>query len=216
MAGRNGAVEPGFSVPSDRGHGDSPRGGLAYTRASSCIAVLPVRSAIDSAGRERVGQSVSEPARRLTVMSHLAVWTIPAIVLAVNSFWWLPGVWLASTKGESGFAFFHPEGVGRRLVQIIVSESPVECLLLAVGLPGLVLLLQRDRALGWALSGFCDAGIFWGYFAGGSRALDFLQPGRQTYAFFTALAVAGGAGIDELRRRAARSVSTESTTLIDG
>ena len=37
---------------------------------------------------------------------------------------------------------------------------------------------------------------------GGSRALDFLQPGRHTYAFFTALAVAGGAGIDELLQRA--------------
>jgi hypothetical protein len=148
------------------------------------------------------GRPVPEPTRRLTVMSHLAVWTIPVCVLAVNSFWWLPGIWLAATKGESGFAFFHTEGVGRRLVQIAVTESPVECLLLACGLPGLVLLSKRDRPLGWALSGFCAGGMFWGYFAGGLRALDFLQPGRHTYAFFTALAVAGGAGIDELRRRA--------------
>jgi hypothetical protein len=44
--------------------------------------------------------------------------------------------------------------------------------------------------------------MFWGYFAGGLRALDFLQPGRHTYAFYTALAMAGGAGVEELRRRA--------------
>ena len=50
---------------------------------------------------------------------HLAVWMIPIVVLAVNAFWWLPGIWLASTKGESGFAFDHPEGVIARLVQIV-------------------------------------------------------------------------------------------------
>ena len=48
--------------------------------------------------------------------SHLAVWMIPLVVLAVNAFWWLPGIWLASTKGASDFAFVHPEGVSRRLV----------------------------------------------------------------------------------------------------
>ena len=44
--------------------------------------------------------------RRTATMSarfHLAVWMIPIVVLAVNAFWWLPGIWLASTKGESGF-----------------------------------------------------------------------------------------------------------------
>ena len=40
------------------------------------------------------------------------------------------------------------------------------------------------------------AGFFWGYLAGGFPALDFLQPGRQTYAFYTGLALAGGAGMD--------------------
>ena len=51
---------------------------------------------------------------------------------------------------------------------------------------------------GAALAGFCLAGFFWGYLAGGFKALDFLQPGRQTYAFYTALAVAGGVGLDAL------------------
>jgi hypothetical protein len=179
----------------------APAAALAYTSM-----VMHRRTARSSGAPQRLGGSagrpVPGPTRRLTFMSHLAVWTIPVIVLAINSFWWLPGIWLASTKGESGFAFFHPEGVGRRLIQIVVAESPVQSLLLACGLPGLILLLKRDQPLGWALCGFCAAGMFWGYFAGGARALDFLQPGRHTYAFFTALAVAGGAGIDEARRRA--------------
>ena len=56
-------------------------------------------------------------------LSPVAVWMIPIVVLAVNSFWWLPGVWLASTKGPSDFAFSHPEGVGRRLFQIVSHRS---------------------------------------------------------------------------------------------
>ena len=68
-----------------------------------------------------------------------AVWMIPVVVLAVNAFWWLPGIWLASTKGPSDFAFNHPEGVlapagaDRRR-----PEAPVQSILLAAGLPGLV------------------------------------------------------------------------------
>ena len=55
--------------------------------------------------------------------------------------------------------------------------------------------------LGWACLGFGAAGFGWGYLAGATRSLDFLQPGRHTYAFFTALAVAGGAALDELLTR---------------
>jgi hypothetical protein len=132
---------------------------------------------------------------------HLAVWLIPAIVLTVNAFWWLPGIWLASTKGLSDFAFAHPEGVGRRFLQILVSESPIEAVIIAAGLPGLFILWRRGPTEPWALVGFCGAGLFWGYLAGASRSLDFLQPGRHTYAFYSALAIAGGVGLDELFRR---------------
>src|SRR5262249_36492103 len=41
----------------------------------------------------------------------------------------------------------------------------------------------------------------WGYLAGAFAALDFLQPGRHTYAMFTGLALAGGVGLDELALR---------------
>jgi hypothetical protein len=63
-------------------------------------------------------------------------------------------------------------------------------------LPGLVLLVRQSRIRGTALAGFCGAGLFWGYLAGGFQFLDFLQPGRHTYACYSALALAGGAGLD--------------------
>jgi hypothetical protein len=142
------------------------------------------------------------PGRRIRWGTHLAIWLIPAIVLAVNAFWWLPGVWLRATKGASDFAFAHPEGVGQRLKQILYMESPAQCVLLAAGVPGLALLVRGRSSAGWTLVGFCAAGFGWGYMAGGFRDLDFLQPGRHTYALYTAMAVGGGATIDEVCRRA--------------
>lgn len=125
--------------------------------------------------------------------------SLPLVVLAGNAFWWLPGLWLAETKGTSDFAFAHSsEGVVRRLIQIFTVEAPVESLLIAVGLPGLMVLTRRCGVRGAAIAGFWVAGAFWGYFAGGFRALDFLQPGRHTYACYTALALAAGASIDAI------------------
>ncbi len=137
----------------------------------------------------------------MSALGHIAVWIIPLIVLAVNAFWWLPGIWLAATKGPSDFVFRHTEGVVRRLAQIVNGEPPVQTILLAAGVLGLVVLWRRGPIQAWALFGFCAAGFCWGYLAGGLRALDFLQPGRHTYACYSALAVAGGAGFDELLRR---------------
>ena len=85
--------------------------------------------------------------------------------------------------------------------QIGSTEAPVECILIAAGVPGLYLFWRFNRILGWAALGFCAAGFAWGYLAGASRSLDFLQPGRHTYAFFIALAIAGGALLHELFKR---------------
>ena len=180
-----------------------PAAALAYINA----VVSETRQVPTGARRGRglpSGSSGLVPERKIRARFHLAVWLIPIIVLAANAFWWLPGIWLASTKGESGFTFNHPEGVMSRLIEIVNSagvESPVQSILLGVGLPGLFLVWRRSATEGWALIGFCAAGLFWGYLAGAARALDFLQPGRQTYAFYSALAVAGGVGLDELFRR---------------
>jgi hypothetical protein len=138
---------------------------------------------------------------RIPGRRHLGVSLIPVVVLAANAFWWLPGIWLASTKGPSDFAFNHPEGVLQRLGQIASREAPIETILLAIGLPGLAAVFARGKVRGPVLAGFAASGFFWGYLAGNWRSLDFLQPGRHTYAFYSALALAGGAGWDELRLR---------------
>jgi hypothetical protein len=173
---------------------------LAYVAAARRPSGLPAEVAPEDGGTR--GTSEFPPGRSLTRSSHLAVWLIPLVVLAVNAFWWVPGIWLASTKGPSDFAFSHSrEGVARRLAQMVSVEAPIQSILLAAGLPGLVVLIRRQPVPGWALCGFCAAGMAWGYLAGALPALDFLQPGRHSYAFFTGLALAGGAGLEELRRR---------------
>ncbi len=179
----------------------APAAALAYI-------VTTVRSHQGGSDRERAPAQCASgitagPARgrRLTRLGHVAIWMIPVVVLAVNWFWWLPGIWLSATKGPSDFAFAHPEGVIQRLGQIVSTEAPVECVVIAAGLPGVFLFLRRDPVLGWACLGFCAAGFAWGYLAGAERSLDFLQPGRHTYAFFTALAMAGGAALAELLKR---------------
>jgi len=139
--------------------------------------------------------------RRLTALRHLAVWMIPTIVLLANSFWWLPGIYLARTKGPSEFAFAHPEGPVSRLEHIVRNEAPIQCVLIAAGLPGFILIFRRNPILSWANLGFCAAGFGWGYVAGASRTFDLLQPGRHTYAFFIALALAAGVTLDEVLKR---------------
>lgn len=146
---------------------------------------------------------------RLSGSRHLGVWLIPVLVLGLNAFWWLPGLWLAATKGPSDFVFAHPEGILRRIWQILTSESPIQAAILGAGLVGLAGLAGRWRVRAAGLAGFVGAGFLWGYLAGGFRALDFLQPGRHTYAFYSGLAVAGGIGIgligERLRSQADRS-----------
>jgi hypothetical protein len=138
----------------------------------------------------------------MRLLVHLGVWLIPVVVLAVNGFWWYPGVFLGSTKGDSSFAFSHSnEWVIERLANIAWKESPAQVLLLGAGIPGLVILLRRPGVAGAALLGFCAAGMAWGYLAGAIAALDFLQPGRHTFALYEGLAIASAVAIVEAIRR---------------
>ena len=163
---------------------------------------LPRRLPGTSAGPDTPVEVPERWDLRLTRIRHAGVWLIPVVVLAFNAFWWLPGLWLSSTKGPSDFAFYHPEGVISRLARIVGGpEAPIQCLLLATGLPGLVAMIRRNRVEGVALLGFCGAGLFWGYLAGGLRAFDFLQPGRHTYALYSGLTLAAARGLEEVARR---------------
>lgn len=138
---------------------------------------------------------------RPTFSRHLGVWLVPLVVLALNAFWWLPALWLSETKGASDFVFRHPEGVLTRLARISTNEAPIEPVLIALGLPGSAVLIRRNATMGWTLIGFVVSGFFWGYLAGGVRWLDFLQPGRHTYAFYSGLALAAGLGLSAFLRR---------------
>jgi hypothetical protein len=135
---------------------------------------------------------------RLTRREWAGLGAIPVLVLVLNAFWWWPGIWLAATKGESGFAFAHPEGVARRLWQIVGTEPVIQRVLWVLGVVGLIRLVRREPIAGAGLAGFAAAGFFWGYAAGASRSLDFLQPGRHTYALYTALAIGAGEAIQAL------------------
>ncbi len=123
------------------------------------------------------------------------------MTLAANASWLVPAALLRSTGGETKFAFYHPESVWGRVVEIIVGGPPCQAILCGLAPLGLVVLARRDRVAAAALVGFLAAGFGWGYLAGWSRALDFLQPGRHTYAFFSAVAVAAGIGLAEIVTR---------------
>lgn len=135
--------------------------------------------------------------QQLPAIRHAGLWGIPIVVVLANAFWLVPGVRLLSTKGVSTFAFFHPEPVAGRLGAIAVGEPPIQAVLCGLSLAGLATLWRRDRVAAAGLGGLMVAGFGWGYLAGFSRALDFLQPGRHTYAFYTAAALASGIGVAE-------------------
>jgi hypothetical protein len=143
------------------------------------------------------GEGTDGPTRR-SRWRHAGVWSIPALTVLLNAFWWAPALWLWKTKGPSDFAFHHPEGVMQRLWQIAVTEAPIERVLVVIGLVGLLALARsRERnLLKLGLATFILAGFFWGYASAHSRSLDFLQPGRHTYAFYSGLAVAAGLGLE--------------------
>jgi hypothetical protein len=138
----------------------------------------------------------------MTWRGHVAVLVIPVVVMVVNAFWWYPGLFLASTKGDSSFAFSHSgEGVIERMAKILWTEAPIQAMLLGAGLSGLVLLTRRSNVAGAALAGFVAAGLGWGYLAGAAGSLDFLQPGRHTFALYSGLSIAGAIAVIEASRR---------------
>jgi len=83
----------------------APAAALAYLAALSAGCAASPGGRLLNAGR---GEEPDEPGRviprRFSATRHLGVWLVPLIVLAGNAFWWLPGLWLASTKGASDFA----------------------------------------------------------------------------------------------------------------
>ncbi len=179
---------------------------LAAAAGSSLVVLVHVTAAmiVVPAALLAYGAAVVRARRaggRLPGSRHLGVWSIPPLVLLVNAFWWVPSVTLASAKGPSDYVFSHPESILGRFREILSIEVEIEVVIIAAGLLGVVALARKGTLAAWAVGGFAAAGFFWGYLAGGVRALDFLQPGRHTYAFYTAGALLGGIGFAEVRSR---------------
>ena len=99
---------------------------MVHLTAAMIVAPAAVMAYLAALATSKVGTGGDRPGERirgLPVLRHAGVWLLPVVVLAANAFWWLPGIWLASTKGPSDFAFAHSsEGVLRRLLQIILSR----------------------------------------------------------------------------------------------
>jgi hypothetical protein len=130
---------------------------------------------------------------------HLGLWLMPPIILALNAFWLWPGVLLWSTKGDSEGSFSHSsEDVFERLGKIFWIEPPIQSLLIGLAILGLVVLVRKRPVVAAGLGGFIGAGFGWGYLAGMFASLDSLQPGRQTYAFYSAAAIASGIGLVDI------------------
>ena len=134
----------------------------------------------------------------LPLSRHLGLAAMVPLILLLNAFWLWPGYWLASTAGTSDFVFAHPESVLRRIGDIAWTEAPVESIALALALIGLASLARRAPEAAAGLGGVVIVGFGWGYLAGAFRSLDSLQPGRHTYACFSAACVAGGIGLGEV------------------
>lgn len=139
--------------------------------------------------------------RPLPVHRHLGFWMIPILAIVLNAFWWWPGLWYRSMLLTELPAFYHPEPVSQRLFEIVGWAPMIQVVLVALLVPGLIVLARHDRVVSATLGGFAMAGFGWGYLAGAFRGLDMLQPGRQTYAFHTAAALAGGCLIAEILGR---------------
>jgi hypothetical protein len=129
---------------------------------------------------------------------HLGLWIMVPLILSANLFWLWPGYLLRSTKGPSDISFAHTEGVWRRVREIFWTEQPIQAALIGFSLVGLAVLARRRPVVAAGLGGFLAAGFSWGYLAGAFRMLDSLQPGRHTYALYSAACVASGIGLAEI------------------
>ncbi len=174
---------------------------LASAALMTFVVFVHFTSAMIVAPTAAIVYSAAAFARRhepggFTMRKHLAVWSIPLIVLGLNAFWWLPGIGLASTKGVSDFAFSHSdEGVLARLLKIPRTEAPIQRVLWLTAALGLPALLRRGWPVAVGITAFVAQGFLWGYLAGGFPSLDFLQPGRHTFAVYSGLSIVAGLAI---------------------
>lgn len=179
---------------------------FAATLACSAVFLVHVTSAmvVGPAGLLAYGFAVVQARREgrsFPLSRHVGLIAMAPIILSINMFWLLPGYWLSSTAGKSDFVFVHPESVIGRIGDIVWGQSPIESAALGLSLVGLASLARRDPVAAAGIGGLLAAGFGWGYLAGAFRSLDVFQPGRHTYACFTAACLAGGIALAEILAR---------------
>ncbi len=130
----------------------------------------------------------------------MAALMLPLVAALLNVFWWYPALVLRSTSLSEKAFFANAEPVWERLKEIVWSQSPIQAVLVALGLIGMRALWKRERVAAAALAGFALSGFCLGYLAGAFRRLDVLQPGRQTYAFYVAMTILSAVGLADLGR----------------
>ncbi|MFO0957586.1 MAG: hypothetical protein U0800_09000 [Isosphaeraceae bacterium] len=132
---------------------------------------------------------------RLTPGRHLGAWAWILAGLGLNFWWLVPWFRLGDGRDAVPVAFHHShESVWGRLAEIAVSGAPIQAILWGGLIPGLLALAPRRPLPAVALGGFLASGLGWGFLAGFTPALDFLQPGRHTYSLYTAAALTAGFG----------------------
>lgn len=143
------------------------------------------------------GQSHGRRFRR-PLLPALGLLATAVVGLVLNAYWWLPALTLRSTQLSRGLGFVHPEGVGTRLLQIVglarPVQPPIQWVLLAASLASLIALRRTGPVRLAMLVGLMAAGFGFGYLGGWSRALDPIEPGRQTYVLYTTACVLVGLG----------------------
>jgi len=141
----------------------------------------------------------------LTKWTHAGFWSVPVVVLAANAFWWWPGILLAGTKGASDFVLRNSdERLLQRIGKIAWGEPRIEIVLVVLGLSGLIVYAKRHGTNAVLVGGMTAAGFGWGYLAAAAHAFDFLQPGRHTFAFYSAACLTAGVLVEALPRTIAR------------
>ncbi len=141
------------------------------------------------------------------VMTYISVVLMALTVVTVNAFWWIPLIYLRSMSSEGNPFFTNPD-VLNRMAGLIGLRKPgelleptIQAVILGLATYGAAVLSQKDRMATVGLLGFGISGFFWGYLAGYWPALNFLQPGRQTYALYTSGAALAGVGMADLGGR---------------
>ncbi len=149
-----------------------------------------------------LGPAYAASARHMNWRSHATAWSVPVIVIALWSPWWLPAWRLRDTFGSTETGFVN-ENVGGRLIELVKARAPEETGLLLAAPAAVVGLWGVGRARYVALVAGAAEFFLVTYFGGALETSWKLQPGRYTQPLYATLVVIIGAGWSRLASKLA-------------